>query len=141
MLVTDRMPFLKPFFRQKPRKNFLVALWHEINLNLERYFVVEQRQFITEPFENNACHEARTFASLKFPRELTEYAHAVDQFNALFREMKEFEAFYSSSIDKKTKENAEILHQQKESLQVMFNGLRPKIDAAQSSLRRLLEKS
>jgi hypothetical protein len=136
----ERLPLVGPFIRRRPQKNFLVALWDEVNRNLERYYVVEQRQFITEAFDIEAWEEARMFLSLAFPDALVGYAAAVRDFNAVLRDMKEFEGIYSSSIEKKTRENAHILHAKKEALDEQFQRLRPLIVSAQEALREMLVK-
>ena len=140
MNVLERLPLVGPFLRRRPQKNFLMALWNEVNGNLERYYVVEQRQFITEPFDIEAWEEARMFSRLQFSSGLLEYAAAVRDFNAALKDMKEFEGIYSSSIEKKTRANAEVLHAKKEALEEKLQYLRPVIVSAQKALREMLAK-
>jgi hypothetical protein len=126
-------------FQRRPHRNFLTDLKAEVDRNLERSYVVEQRQFITEPFDSQAWEEVRTFSSYHFSKELMEYAVTVQDFNQDLKGIKDFEEVYSSSLDMKTRDNAEILHAKKEVLREKFNAIRTKITAAQSSLRCMLD--
>lgn len=141
MTNSERIPVLGAFIRRRPQKNFLKAIWEEANRNLERYYVVEQRQFITEAFDIEAWEDARMFSDLTFSDILSTYAAAIADFNAALKDVKEFEEVYSSSIDRKTRENAEVLHGKKEILEEKFQKLRPMIVSAQKSLREILVKS
>ncbi|NTV29652.1 MAG: hypothetical protein HGA80_06190 [Candidatus Omnitrophica bacterium] len=138
MIYLGRLPIVGLFWRRKPPKNLLLALWDEANRNLERYYVVEQRNFITEPFDSEALDEARLLGGVKFQAELTAYASAIRDFNVALQDVKAFEGVYASGIDHKTRENAEILHAKKEALDEQFKRLYPVIVAAQKVLREML---
>lgn len=139
MTLLERIPVVRNLFRQKSlRKNFLFLLWQEISRNVERYYIVDQRQFISEPFEMDAWKEARDFTSVRFPAAVVEYVAAVESFNKAFLEMKEFEETYLSSVEYKTRANAEILHARKEELQKKFDFLRPLIFTAQKAMREMI---
>ncbi|MBF0618574.1 MAG: hypothetical protein HQL19_00220 [Candidatus Omnitrophica bacterium] len=131
-------PLLRSVFRREQKKNFILALLNEISANLEKYLVIEQRQFITMDFEVQAWEEARHFTSVDFAPEVEEYAREVERFNAAFADCRAFEEHYSSSIDQKTRANAEVLHAKKEALLEQFNVIRPKIEAAQKAVRAML---
>ncbi len=89
-------------------------LSQELKTNFERVCVMEQRQFITMKLERKG----------DVPADLLEYATAVDEFNAAFDDHNTFEAFYSSSIDHKTRENALILDQKYDLLNEKFQKAR-----------------
>jgi hypothetical protein len=140
MTAVKGLSIIGSFFQRRPQKNFLMNLWGEVNRNFERYYVIEQRQFITEPFDVEAWEDAAIFSDCHFPRELKDYAAAIQGFNRALKEVKDFEDVYSSSIEHKTRANAEILHAKKEFLQDQFNDIRQKITAAQASLRSILDR-
>jgi hypothetical protein len=118
----------------------LYELWEEVNRNVERYCVIEQRQFISEFFDIEAWEEARAFSGIRFSREMEAYAVGVEAFNKLLKSAKDFEDKYSSSISHKTKINAEELHRRKENVDRAFEVLRPRIMTAQAEMRKLLKQ-
>jgi len=131
---------LRPFLKKHGQKNFLLALLEEINSNLERYYVIDQRQFITMDFEMGVWEEARHFSGAQFPGEILDYAAALEDFNRVFADCQAFEVTYSASIDNKTLETAKVLHAKKEALEEKFRSLQPRIMAAQQALRVMMEK-
>lgn len=131
---------LRPFFKRRHRKNFLLLLWHEMNANMERYYVIDQRQFITAPFEMGAWDEAERFSGQKFPLEVLDYAVALEEFNAALADVQLFEGKYLSSLEHKTLENAQILHDKKEALELKVKTIQQKIVSAQNALRAMMEK-
>lgn len=88
----------------------LDRLCQEIDRNFERMCVMDQRQFITMKFDRQG----------DAPEELTEYAAAMEGFNAAFDDHKAYEIFYSSSLDHRTRENAAILDKKYELLREKF---------------------
>ena len=90
------------------------VLQQEIDRNFERACVMEQRGFITMKLDRLG----------DVPEELRGYARAVDVFNAAFDDHKDFEAFYSSGLDKRTRANALILDQKHETLREKFLDVR-----------------
>jgi hypothetical protein len=130
---------LSPFLKKRRQKNFLFNLWNEVNSNLERYYVIDQRQFITMDFELKTWEDVRHFFGIRLPAEVLEYASALEDFNRAFADCCAFEATYTSNIDNKTLENAQILHAKKETLDEKFRSVQPKIIAAQKALRARME--
>jgi len=131
---------LRPFLRKRSRKNFLLSLLNEINSNLEKCYVIDQRQFITMDFEMSAWGEARHFSGVQFPEEVLDYASSLEDFNRTFADCRAFEETYTSSIDNKTLEAAKVLHAKKEALEDKFRSVQPKISAAQKALRARMDK-
>jgi hypothetical protein len=132
--------FLGPILKKRQRRSFLLHLCNEINNNLERCYVIDQRQFITMDFEMSAWEQARHLSGTKLPAEVVDYAFAMDDFNRAFADCRVFEEKYSSNIDNKTLENAQILHVKKEALNEKFRSIQPRILAAQQALRAMMEK-
>lgn len=123
-------------FRQLCRKKDPArGLWLEVNANLERYYVYDQRQFFATAFDLKAWEAARCSAGFQVHAEVLEYASAIDNFNRAFADMKAFENFYSLSMDNKIRANAEILHAKKEALAEMAGGLLPRILGARGQIR------
>jgi hypothetical protein len=131
---------LSPFLKKRSQKNFLLSLLNEINSNLEKYYVIDQRQFITMDFEMSAWEEARHFSGSQFPGEVLDYASALEDFNRTFADCRALEETYSSSIDNKTLEAAKVLHAKKEAVEEKFRSVQPKIIAAQKALRVRMDK-
>ena len=134
---------LEMLFRPKGtrcRKNkILLALWNEINTNLERFYVIDQQGFISCEFETQALDELRNIPGTKLQEELTSYAALMDDFNAAFHDCRAFEKEYSSAMEHKTIENARILEAKKDALEERLHDIRPTIEAAQKALTALLK--
>lgn len=128
------------FLKKRQRKTFLLQLYNEISSNLERYYVIDQRQFITMDFEMGAWEETRHLSGLKLPPEVVDYAFALDDFNRAFADCRAFEKTYNGDLDKKNLENAQVLHAKKEALDEKFRSIQPRIMAAQQALRAVMEK-
>jgi hypothetical protein len=131
----------KTFSGKRRQRNCLLSLLDEIGVNLERYYVIDQRQFISLDFEMSAWEEARHFSGVQFPREVLDYASALGDFNRTFADCRAFEETYTSSIDKKTLEAAKILHAKKETLEEKFRSVEPRIMAAQRALKVMMDKN
>ena len=129
-----------PFIKKTRQKNFLLELWIEINTNLERFYVISQREFISSAFDLQAWDEAKLYSGFIFPTEVLKCAAILENFNRTFAEMRTFEEFYSSSIDNKTRANAEILHAKKEQLEEQVKVIEDAILLAQKNLRTMLDK-
>lgn len=128
-------------FQKKPRaKNFLLLLLEEIRTNLERYYVIDQRQFINVGFEIRAWEEAKHLSGRTFPSAITDYALAIEDFNALLEDVRSFEKDYVLDVSRQSRESAQILHDKKEALESKFYALQPRIMAAQKALRVIMDK-
>ena len=86
------------------------AFQKELDVNFERVCVMEQRQFITMKLDRQG----------DVPEEFRDYVEAVEAFNRAFDDHREFETFYSLSLDRKTRENAIILDKKYEILREKF---------------------
>ena len=130
----------RPIFKHGRKRNFLLELLNEVNTNMERFYVIDQRQFISMNFEMQAWEEARHFSGADFPSEVKEYATALEDFNRTFDDCRACEEVYSSSIENKTLEAAKVLHAKKEALEEKFKNIQPRILTAQKALRARVEK-
>jgi hypothetical protein len=128
------------FLRKRQRNIFFLNLWNEIKTNLERYHVIDQRQFITMDFKMTAWENSRHLSGVRLPAEVVDYAFALEDFNRAFADCQAFEHEYASSLDNKTLENAQILHAKKEALDDKFRSIRPKILAAEQAIRAMMGK-
>ncbi len=121
--------------RQKNR--YLAGLWQEVNSNLEHFYVIDQRGFVSAGFGLKAWEEALNCSGVEFGGDILGYAAVLEEFNRVFADMKQFECFYSSSMEHKTRANAEVLHSKKEALDEMARGLQPLILGAREQLRTM----
>ncbi len=108
----------------------LELLKQEIDLNLERVYVMEQRQFVSMKLERTA----------EVPSYLEEYGVAVDAFNKAFDDHAAFQSAYSSCIENKTRPNALILDEKHDDVDQKFLQLKPLILEAKELLRSMLER-
>lgn len=138
MKFLDYFPVIRRLFRQPARKNGLFSFFQEVTRNLELYYVVDQRQFISAPFEDEHLAVAFEYPVIRSSTSVRDYAHAVRTFNAFFSDVRTFEQKYLSFDEHRTKENAQILHEKKEKLQQQFESSRAFILAAQLELRRII---
>lgn len=110
----------------------------EINTNLERFYVVEQRQFITGFFDTQAVQKTVLLSGIELPTEIYIYKESLELFNTALKDAKDFEEQSFKHVDQKTRFNAEMLHQKKEKTEELFKTLRPGIITAQKTMRDLL---
>ena len=128
-----------PVIKHRRSKKILLDLWREMNVNLERFYVIDQRQFISSAFLLDSWGVAKHSASVNFSAEVLDYASVLEQFNSAYEDMQIFEKSYLSSIANKTRANALILHAKKEFLDDMVRQIKPRILLAQQALRPLLD--
>jgi hypothetical protein len=124
----------------KPRQQdgLLFKCWEEMNTNVERFFVVEQRQFITEFFDTQEIQRVIGMPRINLPAEIGAYQQGIEMFNAALKDAKDFEESSYKSAEQKTRANAEVLHQKKEKVEELFKTLRPVMMAAEKTMRVLL---
>lgn len=96
----------------------------EINRNLERIYVMEQRQFIS----------LRLDLDETYPEGLSAYVAAVKAFNVAFDEHKACEGRYSADISRQTRDKALVLEEAHSLLTERFLALKPVVLAARKAL-------
>lgn len=112
------------------KQGSLPALLQQIDRNLERVMVMEQRQFITMRLE----------AAEAYPCALLGYADAVRSFNEAFDEHHACAKVYAAELDARTRAGALVLDGKHEALRQEFARLKPLVLAARDAAGRMLEK-
>ena len=107
---------VQTFLQQRKLKKDLLAFLSEMEKNLELFYVMDQRQFILNGFWADAWAPVKDTAIVRKHESIRAYANAVEQFNVLFRDYKEYEVWYASDLKNKTQDNAKKLHGMKQDL-------------------------
>ena len=92
----------------------------EIESNLERVYVMEQRRIISRKLDLTA----------PVPCGFEGYAQCVQDFNTAFDEHRDCKALYDSSLDQQDHAHAVVLDRKYEAMTEKFNLLKPGIIAA-----------
>ena len=129
---------IKKYFERNRIKKLLLPFYAEIKANLERFHVMDQRQFIDGGFKTECFEIARRQNGVPFGEPITRYTNALEEFNRLLVEFKEFESWYAADLKNKTPENAKKLHSQKAELDQRLKKMEELIIPAGEELERLL---
>jgi hypothetical protein len=108
----------------------------ELEKNLETFYVMDQRQFITHGFLTDAWPLVRDLDIIKRHETIVKYAAAMEDFNRALKAHKEYEVWYSGDINNKTPENARKLHALKDELDRKLWSLEAVIIPAGQDLER-----
>lgn len=138
MKFPDCLSFFRKLRPRPAKKNSLFYLFEEVTCNLELYYVVDQRQFISGPFEDSLLAVAQEHPLVRSSMPVRDYAQTIRMFNTFFSDVRAFEQKYLSFDEHRTRENAQILHEKKEKLQKQFEDSRACVLAAQKELRRII---
>ena len=84
--------------------------------NLEFFYVMDQRQFITHGFLTDMWPLVKDMDIIKQHETIAKYAQAMEDFNHSLKAYKEYEAWYTGDVKNKTPENARKLHALKNEL-------------------------
>ena len=109
---------IKDWQYNKNLKKILLDFLTEMDKNLETYYVMDQRQFITHGYLMDSWPLVKDMDLIKKHEEIKVYAQALLDFNSSYEEYKKFEQWYTSDLKHKTADNAKKLHQLKDSLQL-----------------------
>lgn len=123
---------------EKSLKEKLLAFLAEMERNLETYYVMDQRQFITHGFEMLMWEQVKDLDVVKRHTALLAYGETLAEFNRAFNEHKDFERWYSSNMDHKTQENSKKLHMLKHDLDKRVKMLEPILIMAGQALEKEL---
>jgi hypothetical protein len=123
---------------KKNLKKQLLALLDEMEKNLETYFVIDQRQFITGGFAMTVWEKTKDLDVVKKHADIKRYGTVLTEFNAAFAENKAYEQWYTSNIEHKTPENAKKLHALKNALDARVKTLEAIIIPAGQALEKEL---
>jgi hypothetical protein len=103
-------------------KKNLLAFLDEMEKNLETYYVMDQRQFITVGFTMIVWEQVKNLNFIKNQESIQIYAKALLDFNNAYAEQKSYEQWYTSDLKNKSPENAKKLH-------ALKNGLNDRVRA------------
>jgi len=117
------------------RKNLFDFL-AEMEKNLEFYYVMDQRQFITHGFLTDQWPMVKGLDIIKKHESITIYAKAMEDFNQALKVHREYEGWYTQDIQNKTPENARKLHALKNELDLRLRPLEALIIIAGQDLER-----
>ncbi len=127
--------FKKRSKEEQLRKNLFDFL-AEMEKNLEFFYVMDQRQFITNGFLTDTWARVKEMDIIKRHDSIVLYAKATADFNHSLKAYKEYEAWYTGDVKNKTPEGARKLHALKAELDQKLKGLEAVIIPAGQDLER-----
>ena len=127
--------FNKKSTNEQLRKK-LFDLLAEMEKNLEFFYVMDQRQFVTHGFLTDMCPVVQGMDIIKKHKTIDDYAKAIQDFNHSLKTHKDYEAWYISDTNNKTPENARKLHALKAELDLKLKGMEAVIILAGQDLER-----
>ena len=131
--------FKKNSTDEQLRKNLFDFL-AEMEKNLEFFYVMDQRQFITSGFLTEMWPLVKEMDIIKQHEAIAKYAHATEDFNHSLKAHKEYETWYTGDIKNKTPEGAKKLHALKHELDLKLKGMEALIIPAGQDLEREMLK-
>jgi len=108
----------------------------EMEKNLEIFFVMDQRQFITGGFLTDAWLQVKDLEILKRHETIVLYARDIETFNRSLKAYKDYEIWYTSDVNNKTPEGSRKLHALKHELDTKLKSLEAVIILAGQDLER-----
>jgi len=108
----------------------------EMEKNLEFFYVMDQRQFITHGFLTDTWPMVREIDVIKRHQTILDYAKATLDFNQSLKAHREYEAWYVGDTNNKTPENAKKLHAMKHDLDVKLKAMEAVIILAGQDLEK-----
>jgi len=133
-----------PIFKKKSVEDHirrdLFDFLAEMEKNLEFFYVMDQRQFITHGFLNDAWPRVKNLELIKQHETIAMYASAMEHFNSALKEYKDFEVWYTADVNRKSPDNARKLHTLKQNLDQKLKTLEAVIIPAGQDLEREMLK-
>ena len=117
-------------------KRALLAFLEELDANLETFYVMDQRQFITQTFSLKAWEQVKDVALVHKHESVGSCIRAMEEFNALYKEYKSYEQWYASDLNNKTPDNARKLHGMKHELDKKLKAMESLIIPAGQALEK-----
>ena len=108
----------------------------EMEKNLEFYYVMDQRQFITHGFLIDVWPRVQGMDIIKRHEGIAKYAWAIEEFNQALKDHKDYENWYVADLQHKSPENARKLHALKHGLDLKLKGMEAVIILAGQDLER-----
>ncbi len=131
-------------FKKKPAdedlRKVLFDFLAEMEKNLEYFYVMDQRQFITHGFLMECWPQVRALPLIQGHASILAYARSLEDFNASLKAYKDYEQWYTSHVDHKNPENARKLHAMKNGLDVKLKTLEEVIIPAGQDLEKEMIK-
>jgi len=123
----------------KLKKNLFDFL-SEMEKNMEYFYVMDQRQFITHGFLTEMWPRVKDIDILKKHQTIIRYAQAIQDFNQALKTHKDYEGWYTSDTNNKTPDNARKLHALKAELDQQLKVMEAIIIPAGQDLEREMLK-
>jgi hypothetical protein len=121
-------------------RNNLFDFLAEMERNLELFFVMDQRQFITSGFLTDIWPMVKDMDIIKRHETIAVYARAMEDFNHSLKVYKEYETWYTGDVKNKTPEGGRKLHALKAELDQKLKGMEAVIIPAGQDLEREMLK-
>jgi len=112
----------------------------EMEKNLEFFYVMDQRQFITHGFLTDVWPRVKDVDIIKQHESIAKYVQATEDFNLGLKAYKDYEAWYTGDLKNKNPENARKLHALKGELDQKLKGMEALIIPAGQDLEREMLK-
>jgi len=117
-------------------KKKLFDFLSELEKNLEIFYVMDQRQFITHGFLMDKWPLVKDLDIIKKHETITRYVKAIEMFNGSLKAFKDFESWYTADINNKTPEGGRKLHAMKHELDEKLKTMEALIIPAGQDLER-----
>jgi len=127
--------FKKNSQEEQLRKNLFDFL-AEMEKNLEFFYVMDQRQFITSGFLTEMWPRVKDMDIIKRNDSIVLYAKATEEFNQSLTAYKEYEAWYTGDVKNRTPDGGRKLHGLKAGLDQKLKSMEAVIIPAGQDLER-----
>jgi len=117
-------------------KSDLFDFLAEMEKNLEFFYVMDQRQFITHGFLTDTWPRVKETDIIKRHESIAIYARATEDFNHSLKAFRDYEAWYTGDANNKTPEGGRKLHTLKHELDLKLKGMESIIIPAGQDLER-----
>lgn len=128
------------WIKKSSLKSKLFAFLNEMEKNLEVFYVMDQRQFITQGFHNQQWGLVNEIDFIKKNEAIRVYIGAIEDFNKTLSEFKKYEQWYAGDVKNKNQENAKKLHADKHVLDKKLKAMEAVIIPAGQELEREMLK-
>ncbi|MDE1920496.1 MAG: hypothetical protein KGJ09_01790 [Candidatus Omnitrophica bacterium] len=130
----------KKYAAEKQLSKSLYDLLAEMEKNLEFFYVMDQRQFITHGFLTDAWGLVKDMEIIRRHETILKYGSAMEDFNGSLKAYKDFETWYAGDVNNKNAQNARKLHALKSELDQKLKAMEAVIILAGQDLEREMLK-
>ena len=131
--------FKKRTEEEQLKKNLFDFL-AEMEKNMELFYVMDQRQFITSGYLTEMWPRVNGIDIIKKHESIGVYARSMEDFNQALKVHKDYEVWYTGDVNNKTPENSRKLHALKHELDLKLKGMEAIIILAGQDLEREMVK-